>query len=64
MRLGPWVPSRGEVLGLLFALVVIGLALFVLVQYPNFRTATGFGPDWDCTRIPNGDPICVKKVAR
>jgi hypothetical protein len=64
MRLGPWVPSRSEAVGVLFVLVVIGGILFVWVQYPGFRGATGFGPDWNCTSVAKGDPICVKKPAK
>jgi hypothetical protein len=64
MQLAPWVPKRGDVLGVVFGLVVLGLMAFIFVRYPNFRAATGFGPDWDCTSVPKGEPICVKKVAR
>jgi hypothetical protein len=24
--------------------------------------SNGFGPDWECTRVPTGDPVCVKRV--
>ena len=64
MRFGPWILNRQEVLGILFAVVVLGVTIFVLLSYPAFRAATGFGPDWDCTAMPKGDPICVKKPTR
>jgi hypothetical protein len=64
MRLGPWILSRGDVLGALFVLALLGLMAFIFVRYPNFKAATGFGPDWECTSVPKGEPICVKKAAR
>jgi hypothetical protein len=62
MRFIRW--QRGDVLGALFVLAVLGLLLFTYIQFPGFKGATGFGPDWDCMSVPNGEPICAKKVAR
>jgi hypothetical protein len=64
MRLGPWILTRGDVLGGLFVVAVLGLMAFIFIRYPDFKAATGFGPDWDCARVSNGDPICVKKAAK
>jgi len=64
MRIGPWFPSRGDILGVLFVLALLGLLAFMFVRYPNFKAATGFGPDWDCISVPQGEPICVKKATR
>jgi len=65
MRFVPWYPKRGDVLGALFVLAVLCLLLFTYIRFPGFVAATtGFGPDWDCKSVPQGDPICVKKTAR
>ncbi|ESY66284.1 hypothetical protein X742_19070 [Mesorhizobium sp. LNHC232B00] len=28
------------------------------------NTNFGFGPEWQCTPMAKGDPICVKLIAR
>ncbi|MDH6258902.1 hypothetical protein M2427_002827 [Bradyrhizobium sp. BR13661] len=57
-------PTRADVLGVLFALVLVCLCAFVYVQYPLFRQPSGFGPDWTCQSMPKGDPVCIKKPGR
>jgi hypothetical protein len=37
---------------ILFALVAVCLFAFVVIRFPLFRQATGFGPDWDCKPMP------------
>lgn len=44
---------------MLAAIVVMGLGFPRLGQKHNF----GFGPEWECERMENGDPICVKRPA-
>ena len=64
MRWFQWYPTRGDVMGILFVLVVTCLLAFVLMWFPNFHQrwpASGFGLDWDCKIVPNGEPICIKK---
>ncbi|SIO03316.1 hypothetical protein SAMN05443247_01527 [Bradyrhizobium erythrophlei] len=51
-------------LGALFVVVVLCFLLFTYIRFPGFVAATGFGPDWDCKSVPQGEPICVKKIAR
>ena len=63
MRFVPWYPGRWDVLGALFVLAVLGL-LFTYIRFPGVGAATGFGPDWVCKSVPQGEPICVKKIAR
>jgi hypothetical protein len=48
----------------IFAAVLLAVVLTVLVWFPaNVKNTTaGFGPDWECTHQPTGDPICIKKV--
>lgn len=52
---------RGNIAGILFMavfLAVLGFVLFHPVRDQNF----GFGPEWQCTRMGGGDPICVRLV--
>jgi len=64
MRWPHWHPTRADVLGILFALILVCLCGFVFVQYPLFRQPAGFGPDWNCQSMPEGDPVCIKKLGR
>lgn len=54
-------PRRGDVMGILFIVVLLCLIAFGFYWFPNSKTKNGFGPDWDCTPVPNGQPICIKK---
>jgi hypothetical protein len=49
---------------MLIALLTACLFAFVVVGFPLFRQATGFGPDWDCKPMLKGDPVCSKKLSR
>lgn len=49
--------------------IVLMIALATVVLFGGMRFGflsppinAGFGPDWDCTPVPNGQPICVKKT--
>ena len=53
--------SRREVLAVMALIAFLGVAAFVFIKYPVGSRATGFGPEWDCTRVGKGDPVCVKK---
>ncbi|GLR87623.1 hypothetical protein GCM10007857_43340 [Bradyrhizobium iriomotense] len=64
MRWLHWNPTRADILGILFALVLVYLCAFIAVRFPLFRQPTGFGPDWDCHRMPKGDPVCTKRLDR
>jgi hypothetical protein len=59
MRWPHWYPTRADILGILFVLVVI--CVFVFAVTGSNHRATGFGPDWDCQVMPKGDPVCIKK---
>jgi len=63
MRWPRWYPTRVDILGLLVALVVVGLFAIVVVRFPYLQRATGLGPDWDCNAMPKGEPACIKKPA-
>jgi hypothetical protein len=64
MTLWPWLPpNRGDLLAIAFGVVIVATVVFGLLFRPwNARVpASGFGPDWDCTSVPKGEPICVKR---
>ncbi|OAE97662.1 hypothetical protein AYJ54_34545 [Bradyrhizobium centrolobii] len=61
MKWPQWYPTRADIIGISIALAVACIFVFVVVGFPNFHQATGFGPDWDCKAMPKGDPVCVKK---
>jgi hypothetical protein len=53
---------RGDVAGILFmAVLFVGLG-FVLLFHPLRDQNFGFGPEWQCARMEQGDPICVRLV--
>jgi len=52
---------------LVSAIIAIAIFAAVAVYYPFLpqRNANaGFGPDWDCTPHPSGEPTCIKKIGR
>jgi len=61
-----WNASRGDVLGVLIVIAVIGVLVFALTRGPDMRhnVDASFGPDWECTPQPMGGPTCIKKPAR
>jgi hypothetical protein len=62
----PWPPLRtGDVTAIILAIALIA-SVFIfttLVKIPNLAPTwnTGFGPEWDCTSVGTGDPVCIKK---
>jgi hypothetical protein len=62
----PWPPLRlADALGFAFVLAILCMFIVLTVGFPNvFQRATnaGFGPGWDCTPMPKGDPVCIKKI--
>ena len=65
MRWPQWYPTRADVVGVLLVLIIACLFAFSVIRFPNFQQPnTGFGPDWDCTFVPKGEPICIKKPGR
>ena len=62
-----WIPPRrGDIAAIVLGGVLI-LLIVVAVHHlngpPNLRARTnwGFGPEWDCTSLGRGEPLCVKK---
>jgi hypothetical protein len=55
---------RGDIGGILLVAVLLGAVAFVLLVHPGMgsRENFGFGPEWQCARMEQGDPICVRLV--
>jgi hypothetical protein len=62
----PWPGLRkGDVTAIIFAVVLLA-SVFIfttLVKLPNLAPtwSNGFGPEWDCTSVGKGEPVCIKK---
>jgi len=57
---------RGDVAGIIFAVLLIAAALFLLVRFPQSVPGHnyGFGPEWDCTNPGSaGGVSCVKRAS-
>jgi hypothetical protein len=62
----PWLsPTPRDVL-IVIVMVAIGYGFFSFAlknPYPDvIRSNYGFGPDWRCTAVPSGEPVCIKKL--
>jgi hypothetical protein len=60
----PWLPpSGGDLVAIILGAVLLAAVFLVLFRAPNMARSTnaGFGPDWDCTAVPKGEPICIKR---
>jgi hypothetical protein len=53
-------------MSVLVVFIVLCLLAFRYNLFPNLKSnaGVGFSPDWDCTPMPKGDPICIKKLGR
>jgi hypothetical protein len=62
----PWPGTRmGDVTAIVLTVALIaGVFIFTtLVKIPNLAPTwnNGFGPEWDCTSVGKGDPVCIRK---
>ena len=55
--------SRREVVAVLVLIALVAIAAVAFIKYPVGSRATNFGPEWDCTYVGKGDPVCVKRPA-
>jgi hypothetical protein len=62
----PWFLTQfSEIKAIALGVVLVGALAFLAIHFgndPQQRTNAGFGPDWECTGVGKGDPICVKKT--
>ena len=62
-----WIPPRrGDIAAIVlggFLVLLIAVAVFALGGPLSLRARTnwGFGPEWDCTSLGRGEPLCIKK---
>jgi hypothetical protein len=67
MRQWKWLlPRRGDIAAIVlggFLVLLIAIAVFALGAAPSLRARAnwGFGPEWDCTSLGRGEPLCIKK---
>jgi hypothetical protein len=63
-----WTPDRNGIVGAtLVTIIVVTIFAFLVMHFPDFqqrKANAGFGPDWECTAQPKGDPVCIKKTGR
>ena len=58
----PYV-RRDDVIGILIMAIVLAGIVFVLLFFPQRGQQNfGFGPEWQCARMEQCDPICVRLV--
>ncbi|WP_292633923.1 hypothetical protein, partial [Mesorhizobium sp.] len=53
---------RGDIVGIVFMALICAVIAFLLLVLPPPDHNFGFGPEWQCTRIGEGDPICVRLI--
>lgn len=62
----PWLPLRlSDIKAIVLGLALVGAVAFLAIRFgnvPQQRANAGFGPDWQCTAVGQGDPVCVKKT--
>jgi hypothetical protein len=55
---------RGDVVAIFLLASIMGIAVILVVKFPNFPTGNWrFGPEWECIYPGKGEPVCVKKPA-
>jgi hypothetical protein len=54
--------QRGDIKAVVLAAVIVAFSLWVYFKYPDWRSPSGFGPEWQCTASGRAGPdLCVKK---
>ncbi|MDG4896270.1 hypothetical protein P9272_22115 [Mesorhizobium sp. WSM4976] len=57
--------TRGDMAGLLFIAAFCAAVALALLFFPRRAERNfGFGPEWQCARMAEGDPICVRLANR
>jgi hypothetical protein len=64
----PWpYPTRRDIAGVAFAIVLLVVALYALIIGPELsrKTNYGFGPEWDCVNPGKLSALsCIKRPAK
>jgi hypothetical protein len=63
-RYWPWLPPSGaELVAIAIGIGLLAAVLLAMLKLPNFGSSShGFGPDWECTAVPNSEAVCVKRL--
>ncbi|PBB93273.1 hypothetical protein CK215_04685 [Mesorhizobium sp. WSM3864] len=57
--------KRDDIAGIFLMAVVLAVIVLVLLFFPQTGQQNfGFGPEWQCARMGEGDPICVRLVEK
>lgn len=54
----------GDIKGILLMVALFGGLVVAMLLGLTKNTNFGFGPEWQCTPMPKGDPICVRLIAK
>ncbi len=58
------LPTRAEILSVVFVIVVVMVVIVAAVEFPYPYSASsnyGFGPGWRCQDPGRGEPVCIKQ---
>jgi hypothetical protein len=54
----------GDIKGILLMVALFGGLVVAMLLGLGKNTNFGFGPEWQCTPMPKGDPICVRLIVK
>ena len=54
----------GDIKGILLMVALFGGLVVAMLLGLGKNANFGFGPEWQCTPMPKGDPICVRLIAK
>jgi hypothetical protein len=63
----PWLPpGPGDIIAIAIGIgLAVALLLSIIVSPHFWRTSpnsnSGFGPEWNCTYVPQSEPVCTKR---
>ncbi len=52
---------RGNLTAILLMIAVLCIFIFFSINDATLPRKSGFGPEWECISMIQGDPICIKK---
>jgi hypothetical protein len=60
----PWPdPRKGDLFAVILAVGFAAIFFLFATLFPNLAQTwnSGFGPEWDCTAVGKGEPVCIKR---